>query len=173
MEGQNQGSLKNVKMASEVPSRVNFDAIVEQCWLPKFMFLLKEKLLEISPKIRTSSTSRRAGGGQWTSRMAPRKPPLAHALFKQETAVWAIVGHCSVFVAKKTGVGATKVKWLLNNSKVRSSWWGCYQKLIKTCWKRCSDYWNKCYYSGEGTASSWKKTQCSWSDMPWAKARRT
>ena len=38
---QNQGSRKNVKIASEVASRVNFDAILKPCWLPKCIFFEK------------------------------------------------------------------------------------------------------------------------------------
>ena len=77
----------------------------------------------------------------------PESPPSRTRFFKQETTVWAIVGHCSGFVAKKNLSRCNKSEMVAENSKVRSSWWGCYQKLIKTCWKRCSDYWNKCYYS--------------------------
>ena len=84
---------------------------------PKTHFLLTKKLLEIIPQKRTPRISKRAGNTRLTSRMAPGKPPLAHALFKQETAVWAIVGHCSGFVAKKTWVGATKVKSLMKIQK--------------------------------------------------------
>ena len=42
-----------------------------------------------------------------------------------------------------------KSEMVAENWKLRSSWWGCYHKLIKTCWKRCSNYmyWNKCDYS--------------------------
>ena len=119
---QNQGSLKNVKVASEVAPRVNFNAILEAFLLPKLIFLSKKKLLEISPKKEPPQVSNKFGAGQTESRMAPRKPPLAHALFQTRnnclSNCWALFWIC----CEKTGVGAKKVKRLLKKSKVRSSW---------------------------------------------------
>ena len=117
---------------------------------PKMHLFAKKKLLEISPKkgYPPSLKPRRGGtNGKSESRMAPRKPPLAHALFQTRnnclSNCWALFWIC----CEKNLSRCNKSEMVAENSKVRSSWWGCYQKLIKTCWKRCSNYWNKIYYS--------------------------
>ena len=119
---QTQGSLKNVKVASEVASRVKFDPILEPCWLPKFIFLQKRSSWKSVQKKEPPQISNSLGGTQRRSRMAPRKPPLAHALFQTRnnclSNCWALFWIC----CEKNGIGAKKVKWLLKSSKVRSSW---------------------------------------------------
>ena len=84
---------------------------------PEMHFLGNFFFLEINPKKQYPPSLKWGRGGTTAKPDGSRKAPLAHALFKQETAVWAIVGHCSGFVAKTTWVGATKVKWLLKIKK--------------------------------------------------------
>ena len=84
---QNQGSLKNVKVASEVAFRVNFDPILEPCWLPKCIFLQKRSSWKSVQKKEPPQVSNGFGATQRRNRMAPGKPPLAHALFQTKTIV--------------------------------------------------------------------------------------
>ena len=101
-----------------------------QCWphfgamfAPKMHCFAKKKLLEISkkkgypPSLKQLPTAKPDGS---------RKPPSRTRFFKQETVVWAIVGHCSGFVEKnrrRCHKSETVGEKLL--------------KIAKGCWRIC------------------------------------
>ena len=82
---------------------------------PKFHFFVKKKLLEISQKKEPPKSQTSSGGRNGEAGWLPESPPSRTRFFKQETIVWAIVGHGSGLVAKKNGVGAKKRKKVNQN----------------------------------------------------------
>ena len=157
---QNQGSLENVKMSSEVASRVNFGAILRKCcWLPKYCFCKKRgSWKSVQKKYRKSWND--IGKSLWTNRMAPGKAsPRVKELLSNQTRNNCLSNCCSIVV-----------------------------DLLQKKVSRCNKKWNGCWKfrigckKGEPVAKSgsesmkllkkWqqvverKLTQCLWSDTP-------
>ena len=114
---------------------------------PKMHFFAKKELLEISPKKgyppslkqpRERTTAKPDG--------SPKAPPRARAFSNKKQLIEQLLAIVLDLLQKKRS-RCNKSEMVAENSKIRSTWWGCYQRLFKTCWKRCSDYWNKCSYS--------------------------
>ena len=145
---------------------------------PQMHFLQKKKLLEISQKKkRTPQVSNNLGAGQTESRMAPRKPPLAHALFQTRNSClsncYALFWICckkrrsrrkqreKIIEKFKSSVQLVRVLTKVDQNLLKKVFGLLEQMLLLWIHE----------VVGEVAASSWNKTQCPWSDTPWAKAR--
>jgi len=81
---QNQGSLENVKMASEVASRVNFGAILKHLWLPKCIFYQKSGSWKSVQKKVPSKSQKAPGTDSGQAGWLPESPP------SRQRVVWII-----------------------------------------------------------------------------------
>ena len=81
---QNQGSLKNVKMAFWVASRVNFGAILKHLWLPKCIFDQKKSSWKSVPKKVPSKSQKAPGTDSGQAGWLPESPP------SRQRVVWII-----------------------------------------------------------------------------------
>ena len=120
----------------------NFQALL----LPKCIFYKKTSLGNQSKKKNPPNLKWRRGRTIDKPDGSPKAPPRARTFQTRNTCLsncWALFWICCENKLSR----CNKSEMVDENSKVRSTWWRCYQKLIKTCWKRCSNYWNKCYYS--------------------------
>ena len=148
---QNQGSLKNVKMASEVASRVNFGAILKHLWLPKCIFHKKRGSWKSVPQKVPSKSQTSPGTDSGQAGWLPESPPLASKSCLDNSQETTTIQQ-KYQQLQKCCFNRLFLFWFLVGFRFqcRLSPWSCWRSE-KSCWK---------------------KKQCWWSDTPWAKARR-
>ena len=118
---------------------------------PKMHFLLKKGLLEISPKKIPPESQKGPGTDSGQAGWLPESPP------SRQRVVWIIHKKQQQF-NKNTN----------NCTIVASFHYFCSDSVLDFDFN--VDYLHEVVE--EVKTSCWKKTQCWWSDTPWAKARR-
>ena len=78
---QNQGSLKNVKMSSEVAFLVDFGPFLETLLAPKVIFCQKKRLRKMGQKKAPPKWETGPGGRYGQTGWLPERPPLASKSF--------------------------------------------------------------------------------------------
>ena len=145
---------------------------------PKMHFFAKKKLLEISPK-KGYPPSLKWARGVTTAKPdgSPKAPPRARAfsnkkqLFEQLLAIVLDLLRKKRSRCKKSEKVAEKFKSSVQLVRVLTK---VNQNLLKKVFEFLEQMLLLWIHEvvGEVAVSSWKKTQCLWSDTPWAKARR-